>query len=288
MITLRSPRQVSVFKNLRQVLRCTVLVAVSILFGVQVTHAIDVGPLQIQLVDGSQTELPTYHHQGTYYVKGERQQRYMIRVSNTGSRRLEVVLTVDGRDVVNGQPGAYRHRGYVVDSYQTIYVEGFRRSASEVATFRFTTPADSYAGRVGAGENVGVIGVAVFREKTHRFSLPTSPRDDYPSPSRSSGMSDYTERGSSSLSDASSRRQRKRARPSTRSEIGTRYGERRHSEVEETSFERDSTRPYRQRVIHYDSAQGLRRRGIMIDRPVTHVRAFPDEQQYAPPPPGHR
>ena len=97
----------------------------------QMTHAFNAGPLDVQIIDASGAQLPSYNHRGKFYILGRHHQRYMIKVSNQTNQRYEVVLTVDGRDVINGQPGAYRHRGYVIDPYETIEVEGFRRSSTE-------------------------------------------------------------------------------------------------------------------------------------------------------------
>src|SRR5690606_13380182 len=46
-----------------------------------------------------------------------------------------------------------------------VRIEGFRTSLTDVATFRFSSVADSYAGRKGKARNVGVIAVAIFEEQ---------------------------------------------------------------------------------------------------------------------------
>ena len=254
--------------------------------------------LEVQVVDADHHQLPSYHHRGGLYVMGRHHQRYMIKVTNHHSQRVEVVLTVDGRDVINGKPGAFHHRGYVVDPYETIFVEGFRRSADEVATFRFTTPGDSYAQRMGAGENVGVIGVAAFHEQSAYSTYPQYRADDYDATAdfdectagtcgRSSGniAPSPAEERSISPKRKSTRAPSTRA-PSARprSEIGTRYGERRHSRSHNTSFVRASHQPFTTITITYDSEKGLRRRGVIYYEPQG-PSAFPSEHQYAPPPP---
>lgn len=59
--------------------------------------------------------------------------------------RLEVVLSVDGLDVLDGGPASFRKRGYVVPSHGQISVDGFRQSTDAVAAFRFSSVRESYA-----------------------------------------------------------------------------------------------------------------------------------------------
>jgi len=67
-------------------------------------------------------------------------------------------------DVVDGLPASTGKRGYLLEPYSTLQIEGFRRSREQVAAFRFAKVKDSYAARTGSDRNVGVIGVALFRE----------------------------------------------------------------------------------------------------------------------------
>jgi hypothetical protein len=53
----------------------------------------------------------------------------------------------------------------VVPPYGETRIEGFRTSQDDVATFRFSSVADSYAGKKGKARNVGVIAVAIFEEQ---------------------------------------------------------------------------------------------------------------------------
>lgn len=99
-------------------------------------------------------------------VVGEDGEHYSIYVKNRTAERIEVVLSVDGLDVLDGKSASHSKRGYVVAPHGTIEIEGFRRSYESVAAFRFGSVASSYAARsTGSTRNVGVIGAAVFREK---------------------------------------------------------------------------------------------------------------------------
>jgi hypothetical protein len=58
-------------------------------------------------------------------------------VRNESDARVEVVLSVDGLDVIDGRSASYRKRGYIIPPRGRINVDGFRQSMSEVAAFRF-------------------------------------------------------------------------------------------------------------------------------------------------------
>lgn len=120
--------------------------------------------LTVEIVDGSGNPLPGVMQGSRPLVVGHHGDRYGIRVTNHSTERFEVVATVDGLDVLDGRPGSYAKRGYLVDANSSLEIEGFRRSTSEVAAFRFGSVKDSYAARTSGDRNVGVIGVAVFRE----------------------------------------------------------------------------------------------------------------------------
>ncbi|MDA7683418.1 hypothetical protein N8570_01870, partial [Akkermansiaceae bacterium] len=85
---------------------------------------------------------------------------------NLSDARLEVVLTVDGLDVIDGKAGSTKKRGYIIGAGEILEVKGFRISHEKVATFRFSSVNSSYANlRHGRTRNVGVVGLALFTEK---------------------------------------------------------------------------------------------------------------------------
>ncbi len=67
--------------------------------------------------------------------------------------------------MIDGKKASLDNRGYVVDPFGTLIVDGFRQSHSEVAAFRFGSVAGSYAARGGDDRHVGVVGVALFDER---------------------------------------------------------------------------------------------------------------------------
>lgn len=128
-------------------------------------HPPSQSPYQVELIGENGLPLKVYQHRGRFYVPGAAGQRYTVRVSNPTARRVEAVISVDGLDVIDGKTAGLGKRGYVVPPYGELRVDGFRTSTQQVATFRFSSVANSYAGRKGQARNVGVIGVAIFEER---------------------------------------------------------------------------------------------------------------------------
>ncbi|MGO4724711.1 MULTISPECIES: hypothetical protein [unclassified Inquilinus] len=101
---------------------------------------------------------------GDLRLHGRNGDLYRLSFSNRGRQTVEIVATVDGLDVLSGQPGTIANRGYVVRPYELLVIEGFRQSEDAVAAFRFSSPGAAYAANTPQGDprNIGVIGMAVF------------------------------------------------------------------------------------------------------------------------------
>ncbi|MES2933320.1 MAG: hypothetical protein V4805_07515, partial [Pseudomonadota bacterium] len=110
-------------------------------------------------------QLRNYYYQGQNYVVGTPGNRYAISLRNTRPDRVMTVVSVDGVNVVSGQTAARSQTGYVLDPRGSTEINGWRKNLNEIAAFEFAEESDSYAARTGRPDNVGVIGVAVFREK---------------------------------------------------------------------------------------------------------------------------
>jgi len=109
--------------------------------------------------------LRTYAHDGRLYVAGEPGARYGLRVENHTSGRVMVVLSVDGVNIVTGETANFDQNGYVLDPWASYDLNGWRKSRTEIAAFQFAPLGQSYAARTGRPGDVGVIGMAVFRER---------------------------------------------------------------------------------------------------------------------------
>lgn len=134
-----------------------------------------VGPMQTAAgslvewgIKGGSGYLPAYkeYGYGRRLVGGSKDGRYSIIVKNRCKSALEIVASVDGLDVMDGQTAGFSKRGYIVYPGETLEIDGFRKSESKVAAFEFSGVSDSYANlKHGDTRNVGVIGLAVFTQK---------------------------------------------------------------------------------------------------------------------------
>ena len=122
------------------------------------------GALTVRLLDSNGSPLRGFDAGSRSYVVGEDGERYVIQIRNHTGHRVEAVATVDGLDVIDGRAGSFHKRGYIVNPFATVEIDGFRRSFQEVAAFRFGSVSGSYAAQKGNDRNVGVIGVAFFEE----------------------------------------------------------------------------------------------------------------------------
>lgn len=103
---------------------------------------------------------------GRRFVTGSPGKPYSIVVKNRSRTRVEVVLSVDGLDVMDGKPASHAKRGYLIAPGDTLEVKGWRSGWNTVARFEFSSVVESYAERKhGDSRNAGVIGLAVFGEK---------------------------------------------------------------------------------------------------------------------------
>ena len=89
----------------------------------------------IELRDQSGRILPGLIVGDRWFVVGEEGRRYTIVVRNRSDFRLEIVLSVDGLDVIDGRAASFRKRGYIVNPHRKLAVEGFRQTTDAVAAF---------------------------------------------------------------------------------------------------------------------------------------------------------
>jgi hypothetical protein len=221
---------------------------------------------------------PFYHHRGRMYVAGTPGERYAVHLANrTGARVLAVVL-VDGINAVTGETAGTDQNGYVLGAHQSFEIAGWRKSQAEVAAFYFTQLPDSYAARTDRPDNIGVIGVAVFRElRPPRPAVLLQPRpyarsdgavrESESSVADAAGAPPASAPGDNAAEPRALRRQEK---------IGTGHGGRERSDVVYTHFRRATSQPFETIVIHYDTRANLVARGIIPGTaPVSTPNPFP-------------
>src|SRR5450631_1157624 len=127
--------------------------------------------------------LSPHYYRGEYWVAGKPGARYAIEIRNRLGERLLAVTSVDGVNVISGATAGWDQTGYVFSPGERYQITGWRKTDAEVADFTFTDSPNSYAERTGRPANVGVIGVALFRERTYSYNVPPV----YPSPLAGAG-----------------------------------------------------------------------------------------------------
>ena len=198
-------------------------------------------------------ELPVYWHEGRPYVVGKPGNEYQVVVRNRRSEDLLAVVSVDGVNVLSGQTASPDQGGYVVSPRERLDIKGWRKSLGEVASFYFTSLGDSYAARTDRPQNVGVIGVALYR-RAARYVPQPEPFESW-GPKSESG--EARERSDSAGSLA------KRAAPSAAAPLGTGHGRRQESHARYVEFERATREPEETIAIYYDSHPNLVAQGVL-------------------------
>jgi hypothetical protein len=299
------------------------IVYVAILMGLATTGDAQVmgGLAEVAIIDrDSGAVLSPHFYHGEYWVAGKPGGRYAIEIRNRLGERLLAVTSVDGVNVVSGATAGWDQTGYVFGPGERYQITGWRKTDAEVAAFTFVDSPNSYAERTGRPANVGVIGVAIFRERAPQpvYSTPMIGQSSGQAAEPRASESDSASAGESmakspaaraSNSAAAAEAQASRAMPAPippsvahpqaligspaaapAAKLGTGHGEREYSYVNHTEFLRMQTQPNEVIRVHYDSLDNLFAMGI-IKRPRPQpptANPFPasPEQQYVPDPRG--
>ena len=267
--------------------------------------------VDVSIVNRSTGErLTPWRHEGKLYVAGTPGERYAIELKSRRGERVLTVLSVDGVNVLTGQTAATLHSGYVIDGWQSYAINGWRKSMDDVAQFVFTALPDSYAARTGRPGHVGVIGVAVYRERAVP-SQPIAQAPQSPSPWRdesreraddapaASGLAKKAENEASrdrpaaagAMGEQRAERRADRQESLAESEskamkLGTGHGQREHSPTRYTEFVRQGDTPDEIVTIYYDSRANLIARGIIRSPRLAEPSPFPGSSGFVPDPRG--
>jgi hypothetical protein len=226
--------------------------------------------------------LTPHYFRGEYWIAGTPGARYAIEIRNRAGGRVLAVTSVDGVNVVSGETAGWGQTGYVFAPGQRYEITGWRKSDTQVAAFTFTALPNSYAALTGRPANVGVIGVAVFRERLPpSVAIPQLPEES--SRSEAASAADRTQ-GAQAAAPAQSLEA-----PKSEQKLGTGHGAREYSYVDHTDFQRMQEEPNEIIRIRYDSLPNLMAMGIVrAPHPApTGANPFPaSAHQYVPDPPG--
>ena len=221
--------------------------------------------------------LPVYTQGERQWIVGTPGQEYGVRVCNTTGERVLAVMSVDGVNIVSGETASPLQSGYVLSAHECYQIDGWRKSNSTTAAFYFTELPDAYATRTGRPGNVGVIGVAFFREKPQRAvwkeapKISASPAEPVARQDAAGSARPATPAAEPQANDAARARAESAAAaapapmtaPVPLAKIGTGHGRYEPSYVQSTRFERDSSTPNLTLAINYDRRENLVAMGIL-------------------------
>jgi hypothetical protein len=230
----------------------------------------------VEVFDRSEGRLlPVYWYQGRRYVVGKPGNEYAIRVRNGSGGRVLMVMSVDGVNVITGDTAAPLQSGYVLAPGESADIAGWRKSLSRTAAFYFTALPDSYAARTGRPDNVGVIGVAVFGERSRPVALGAPMhKDARAEPQAAPAPAAGAEAAKAANLGALAPQER----------LGTGHGRSETSYASYTQFERASDTPDETIAIYYDSYENLLAQGVPVAPPLARLRPdpFPDHGRFVP------
>jgi hypothetical protein len=223
------------------------------------------------------TSLAAYLKDGRRYVVGTPGHEYAVRIRNCTGERILAVTSVDGVNAVTGETASPEQSGYVIDAWGSVEIAGWRKSLDRTAAFYFTDLGDSYAARSGRPGNVGVIGVAVFREKRapisywpQRDKIAADARSDAPAAAAELQNAPPAQRAEASNAEGAL----DRASRAQASKLGTGHGRNETSYAQRVRFERASDTPSETLALQYDRRENLIAMGVLP--PPRYAQRTPD------------
>lgn len=213
--------------------------------------------VELRMDDGRTVNLYPASGLNRAYAEAVKGAGYRIVVRNTTSRRVGLVIAVDGRNIVSGAKSWLRNdeRMYILEPHGTQEHAGWRTGQDRINRFFFTTADDSYAGRFDDTSAMGVVAVAVY---------PEVQRPPCPLPATAGAAQNLARKESrDKVSEAAA---------------GTGYGREEYSPSRVVAFEPEAA-ALEKTYIKYEWRDTLRRLGVVRDG----NRFW--EGGYAPPPP---
>lgn len=216
------------------------------------------------------------------YVEGRDGSEFQLEFHNKSHARKKIVVTVDGINIITGKSDY--NDGYVVNPWESINIPGWRINSNEVAKFVFSSVKKSYNQRSDGHDarNIGVIGCLVFEQ-------------DFPTTNTWDNLFDYRYRQnipagpitatySTSIMSGSLMGSSIANLPLSKN-LGTGYGDATKYDTTKVSYKFQS-KPVTKFVLFYDSAEGLKKRGIFVNRaPFNQPDPFPGFNDDGVPPP---
>lgn len=252
---------------------------------------------QVDIYDRtSGSALSVHAKDGRSYVVGRPGHEYAIRIRNCTGARILAVTSVDGVNVISGDTASPDQVGYVIEPWGSVQIAGWRKSDRRTAAFFFAEHAQSYAARTGRPFDVGVIGVAVFAERSApppppRVGISEGKRESRAQADAASPAPPSAE-GSTAAEGVGRNRQESEA-PSAPdvargaqplAKLGTGHGRSESSYVQRVNFERATPSPAQWVALQYDRYENLVAQGVIAAPQIARTpRPFP-AQRYVPDP----
>ena len=214
-----------------------------------------------------------FNHKGDVFVEGRKGSEFELKFTNNTWGRVEIVASVDGLSVMDGEECGTNSSGYLVPARQSIVIPGWRLDNSNVAKFVFKGKNKSYSAKSGHGtSNVGAVGFMVFEEKVSYF---------YPQPFQPYGICStndvhFGSLGQNVIRGATSSNVANNISPKASNsveieknsdawELGVGFGDEDSHYVQEVEFTRlNQHNPESIITVYYDSRKGLENRGIQV------------------------
>uniref|UniRef100_A0A6M3LCU8 Uncharacterized protein n=1 Tax=viral metagenome TaxID=1070528 RepID=A0A6M3LCU8_9ZZZZ len=231
------------------------------------------------IVDGKSVKKIKYS--GKTFLPVEDGMKFDINVYNDSNRKVTAVVSVDGLSVLDGKPADHEGKGYVIEPYSYVNIDGWRSGQNETNAFRVGGSGESYTEKMGHGkQNRGVIGVVVIPEKGITYILRA--KSALPLQWLNCDAEEITAGGidlpvqTKCCSRGPSGQSCRSANTPTQS-VGTAFGETQHSPSVQVYFERD----YNKKeviVLYYDTIESLRQKGIPVDCHIN-PNPFPKQEE---------
>lgn len=273
-----------------------------------------VNQVEVSLVSDGNELKKFSSNDGQQFIQVPSLGKYEIKIKNKSAQRKLVIVSIDGRNIMDGETAGYDGGGYVLSPWETLQVKGWRRNDQEVAAFEFVDLQSSYDKQMGGtGSNVGVIGVAVFDEyiaPTLMWIKPSQPQPYWWSTtesfsktlstntnnSRSLGTlknnlgelisSDGFDNNSINVMDSNIMGTSVNASNLETVQLGTGYGSKTEMKTTYTTFQKASVSPKEIIVLRYATEPMLRKWGVIREPLIPVVDPFPKEKAAVPAPPG--
>ena len=220
------------------------------------------------LIDGR--PVTEYTKDGLTYIEGRKGSEFSLLVRNRTSDKVLVVPSVDGLNTIDGEECTPDSRGYILGSYGSYEIKGWRTNNQAIRQFFFTRHKNAYASKVGENtDNLGAIGIMVFKDADrHNSYFPYVDYlcDSYDMGGQKKGLGSRGPLRAMSFSCS--------AGSLPEQSIGTGIGRQKTDRVRTSSFNRDPLPFVTLELLYYERRQ-LEQMGVVHKVVKQRPKAFP-------------